>query len=206
MTEEKILEEVAEETTASEVPAEAIAGEKPKITTVRLAKMAMLIAISVVLVWLVHFPIIPVVPFLEYDPADIPILLGTFAFGPLGGMIITIITAIIQGMTVSAASSWYGIVMHICATGAFVLTAGLIYKKYHTRKGALVALGCGVLAMTLIMIPANLILTPVFMGAPRAAVVALLPAIIAFNAIKAGINAVVTLLIYKRVSGFLHKQ
>ena len=87
MTEEKVMEEMAEVT----------AGEKPKITTVRLAKMAMLIAISIVLVWLIHFPIIPVVPFLEYDPADIPILLGTFAFGPLGGIVITVITAIIQG-------------------------------------------------------------------------------------------------------------
>ena len=50
--------------------------------TVKLAKMGMLVAISIVLVALIHFPIIPAVPFMEYDPADIPILLGTFAFGP----------------------------------------------------------------------------------------------------------------------------
>ena len=207
MTEERTINEAVEDKTADAAPAEEIvAGDKPKITTVRLAKMAMLVAISIVLVSFIHFPIIPVVPFLEYDPADIPILLGTFAFGPLGGIIITVITAIIQGMTVSAASSWYGIVMHIAATGAFVLTAGLIYKKHHTKKGAIAALAFGVLAMTLIMIPANLIMTPIFMGAPRSAVVALLPAIIAFNFIKAGINAIVTFLIYKRVSGFLHRQ
>ncbi len=34
--------------------------------------MAMLVAVSVVLVYLVHFPIFPAAPFLEYDPADIP--------------------------------------------------------------------------------------------------------------------------------------
>ena len=38
----------------------------------KLAVMAMLVALSIVLVWLIHFPIFAVVPFLEYDPADIP--------------------------------------------------------------------------------------------------------------------------------------
>lgn len=50
--------------------------------TVRLAKMGMLVAIAIVLVYFIHFPIFPAVAFLEYDPADIPILMGTFAFGP----------------------------------------------------------------------------------------------------------------------------
>ena len=52
----------------------------------KLAKMAMLVAVSIVLVALIHLPILPMVPFLEYDPADIPILLGSFAFGPGAGI------------------------------------------------------------------------------------------------------------------------
>ena len=75
---------------------------KPANPTVRLAKMGMLVAISVVLVYLIHFPIFPAVAFLEYDPADIPILIGTFAFGPLAGVLLTVVTSIIQGVTVSA--------------------------------------------------------------------------------------------------------
>ena len=55
--------------------------------------MAMLVAVSIVLVALIHLPILPMVPFLEYDPADIPILVGTFAFGPVAGLILTIVTA-----------------------------------------------------------------------------------------------------------------
>ena len=57
-----------------------------KQNSVKLAKMAMLVAISIVLVMLIHFPIFPAVAFLEYDPADIPILIGTFAFGPIAGI------------------------------------------------------------------------------------------------------------------------
>ena len=64
-------------------------------STVKLAKMGMLVAISIVLVAIIHFPIFPAVAFLEYDPADIPILIGTFAFGPVAGLLLTIVTAVV---------------------------------------------------------------------------------------------------------------
>ena len=51
------------------------------------------------------------------------------------------------------------------------------------------------------MIPLNLIFTVRFLGVPREAVMAmLLPTIIPFNLIKAGINSVVTFVVYKSVS------
>lgn len=174
-------------------------------STVKLAKMGMLVAIAIVLVYFIHFPIFPAVPFLEYDPADIPIFIGTFAFGPGGGLLLTIVTAGVQAATVSAQSGLYGFLMHVLATGAFVIVAGTIYKGRKTKKGAVISLLCGTLAMVLVMIPANLLITPVFMGVPRQTVVELLPFIIGFNAIKAGINSIVTFLVYKRISSFLHR-
>ena len=108
--------------------------------TVRLAKMGMLVAIAIVLVYFIHFPIFPAVAFLEYDPADIPILMGTFAFGPVAGILLTVVTAVIQGVTVSAASGLYGIIMHIISTSTLVIVAGVIYQKHKTRKTALIGL------------------------------------------------------------------
>lgn len=169
----------------------------------RLAKMGMLVAISIVLVYFIHIPMFTA--FYEYDPADIPILLGTFAFGPWAGLLLTVVTSVIQGLTVSAAGGVYGILMHIIATGTFVLVAGLIYKKEKTRKRAIIALICGVLSMTIIMVPANLLITPFYMGMPRSVVVAMIPVIIGFNLTKAGINGVLTFLLYKRISRFLHR-
>ena len=169
----------------------------------KLAKMGMLVAISIVLVYFIHIPMFTA--FYEYDPADIPILIGTFAFGPWAGLLLSVVTSVIQGVTVSAASGVYGIIMHVIATGAFVLTAGFIYKGDKTRKKAVIALACGVLAMVVIMIPANILITPYFMGAPRAAVVGMMPLIVGFNFTKAGINAVLTFFLYKRISNFLHK-
>ena len=173
--------------------------------TVRLAKMGMLVAISVVLVYFIHFPIFPAVAFLEYDPADIPILIGTCAFGPVAGVLLTIVTSVVQGVTVSAASGAYGIIMHIIATSVLVIVAGVIYKFNKTRKGAVIALICGTAAMAVVMIGANLIITPLFMGVPRSMVWDLMPFIVGFNAIKAGINSIVTFFLYKRISGFLHR-
>mgnify|MGYP000037199626 FL=1 len=60
--------------------------------------MAMLVALSLILVMLINFPILPAVPFMKYDPADIPILIGSFLFGPMGGVILTAIVSILQGL------------------------------------------------------------------------------------------------------------
>ena len=167
--------------------------------------MAMLAAVSVLLV-LIHIPF-PPAPFLEYDPADIPILIGTFAYGPTAGIIITVVVSIIQGFTLSASSGIIGIVMHILATGSFALVAGLIYQRKKTRKSAILALGLGVITMTVMMVLMNLIFTPIFMGTPVETVAGmLLPIIIPFNLMKASINAVATLLLYKAVSRFIKEE
>lgn len=176
-----------------------------KKKTSKLVKMGMLVAISIILVYVIHFPIFPAVPFLEYDPADIPILIGTFAFGPLMGMLLTIATSIIQGITVSANSGLYGILMHIIATSTLVLVVGVIYYRDKTRKMAIIGLLCGMSAMAMVMIAANLIITPLFMGVTREVVWGMMPFIVGFNLIKAGINGLVTFFLYKRISRFLHE-
>ena len=173
--------------------------------TVKLAKMAMLVAISIVLVMIIHFPIFPMVAFLEYDPADIPILIGTFAFGPAAGVLLTVVTSVLQGITVSAASGPYGIIMHIIATTTLTLVAGTIYRRHKTKKTAVIGLLCGTIAMTVMMFFANLFITPLFMGVTREVVLDLMPFILAFNVVKAGINSVVTFILYKRISPFLHR-
>ncbi|HHT37196.1 MAG: ECF transporter S component [Candidatus Wallacebacter cryptica] len=169
-----------------------------------LVQMAVLTAISIVLVYLVRFPIFASAPFLEYDMADVPILIGTFLFGPISGLLLTAAVSILQGLTVSAQSGWIGIIMHIIATGTFVVVAGAIYRFNHTRIGAIIALVCGSIAMTLMMIPLNLIFTVHFMGVDRAVVVdMLIPVIIPFNLIKACANSIVTFLVYKHAGRVL---
>ena len=172
--------------------------EKPKFTTRNITSIAVMAALSIVLVYLVRIPMF--LPFLEYDPADIPIFITAFAFGPGVGFILTVIVSVLQGLTVSASSGVIGILMHIVATGSFVLVAGNIYKRNKTRKNAVVALAVGVAVWTVMMVVWNIIITPIFMGVPREQVLTLIvPAILPFNLIKAGINAAITFALYKSV-------
>lgn len=134
-----------------------------------------------------------------------PNLIGTFAFGPFTGLLLTIATSIIQGITVSANSGLYGILMHIIATSTLVIIAGHIYCRNKTRKAAIIGLLCGMLAMAMVMVVANLIITPLFMGVTQEVVWGLMPFIVGFNLIKAGINGLVTFFLYKRISEFLHE-
>lgn len=163
--------------------------------------MGLLIAMSVMLVALIHFPIFPAAPFLEYDPADIPIFVGTFLMGPVPGFAITILVSVIQGLTVSAGSGPIGVLMHALATGSFALVAGSIYYHKKSRKNAVIALAAGVVVMAVVMAGCNLVFTPIFMGTPREAVMAMLvPVILPFNLLKGGINALITYIIYKPIS------
>lgn len=90
-----------------------------KETIKKMTVMAMLAALSMVLVYAIHVPLIPVVPFLEYDPADIPILIAAMAYGPVSGLVLTVVVSIIQGMFISTTGPW-GILMHVIATGTLV--------------------------------------------------------------------------------------
>lgn len=177
------------------------------MNTRKLTTMGIMGALSIVLVTLIHFPIFPGAAFLEYDPADIPILITTFAFGSVAGIILTAIVSIIQGVTVSAAGGVYGIIMHIISTSTYVLVAGCIYKAKKTRKGAVIALVCGTIAMGIVMIIANILITPYFMGVSVDAVISMiLPIILPFNLIKAGGNGFFTFVLYKYISGIIKQH
>ncbi|MDP4108609.1 MAG: ECF transporter S component [Bacillota bacterium] len=171
--------------------------------TKRITALGVFAAISVILTYLIRFPIFPAASFLEYDPADVTILITAFIFGPAWGVLLTFCVAAIQAMTVSASSGIIGFFMHFIATGAFSAVAGLIYRRLPDIKGSVIALIAGVLTMTAVMIPLNLIFTPMY-GVPIDAVKQMIvPVIVPFNLIKAGINAAITLLLYKRTGSLI---
>lgn len=168
----------------------------------KLTGLAMLTAMSIVMVMLIRVPM-PGAPFLEYDPADIPIFIGAFAYGPLAGFALVLAVSILQGVTVSAGSGIIGVLMHVFSSGVFVLVAGNLYRRQHTRKGAAIALSFGSLAQVLTMIIWNLIFTPLFLGTPIQVVIEMMPIILLFNTLRAVINSVVSFFVYKAVRSIL---
>ena len=167
--------------------------------TKKLTTLSMLVAISIVLMLVVRFPLFPSAAYLEYEPMDIPMLIAGFAYGPVAGISVVIVSALIQAFSVSASiGGWVGALMHVISSSTLVGVSAFIYSKKKTKKGAIIALIAGVAAMTLVMIPANLFITTNFYGVPIDVVKAsMFTVTVPFNLAKAGINAVVTLLIYK---------
>lgn len=154
----------------------------------------MLVAISYVLMVVGR---IPVVLFLKYDPKDIVITLGGLIWGPMTSFIVSVIVSIIEMFTVSE-TGIIGCMMNILSSCSFACTASFIYKTRRTLAGAVTGLVMGSVVMILVMMLWNYLITPLYMGYPREAVARLLiPAFLPFNALKAGLNAAFTFLLYK---------
>ena len=126
------------------------------------------------------------------------VALGGLIWGPFTSCIVSVVVASIEMVTVSD-TGIIGWIMNILQTLSFACTAAYIYKKKHTLSGAIIGLVTGCVAMTIIMILWNYLITPIYMGIPREAVAKmLLPVFLPFNLLKASLNTAFTLIIYKK--------
>lgn len=118
---------------------------------------------------------------------------------------IAYVVAVVEMFTFSD-TGIIGCIMNVLATSAFCCTASFIYKKVHTKKGAVIGLTVGTLALTVVMLLWNYLITPIYMGMPREVVAAMLPTVfLPFNLVKGGLNMAVILLLYKPVVTALRK-
>ena len=177
-----------------------------KFSTKTIAKMGMMAAIACV-IGLIRFPILPMISFMTYDFADIPIIVSALAFGPVAGILITLVVSFIQAFLLGG-DQLYGFIMHVLSSGAHVLIVSLIYKRHKTKKTAIIGMIIATIAMVVIMGIANYFVTPYYYGgeAMKAVVIQLMPFILLFNLIKGSANSIITFLVYKRISPFLHKK
>lgn len=165
----------------------------------KITNASMLIALSIVAGYFIHFPILPQAPFLLYDPGNVFLLIGSFKLGPKIGVLMCFITAILFAL-ITGQGGPYGALMNFLATGTLIFVSSQIYLLNHTKEGAILGMILGTLAMTLIMIPANLIITPFYLGVEKEIVVKMLiPAIIPFNLLKGIISGFLTFILYKRL-------
>lgn len=171
-----------------------------KWDTRQLVTMALMCAIGVLLSF-VEFPLLPGVTWLKYDASAMPATVSGFAFGPAAGLAVGIVGAIIHGILMADFS---GAIMNILVITGFILPAALVYRRSRTFKSGVVGLVLSAIAATIMAIIGNLIITPMWLGVPLDAVVAMiLPILTPFNLAKAGINAVLTLIVYKSVSNLI---
>lgn len=166
-------------------------------TIIKLILTALFTALSVVSILLFRVPLIPAAPFLEYDMADVVVLLCTMLLGASAGSLSLFIVCIIQAFLLGG-NGIIGFFMHFVSSEAMVILIGLICRKNKGWGRLLLGAVSATVAMTLLMIPLNLVFTGVFMGTPMNVVAGMLvPAIIPFNLLKGVINCTAGILLYK---------
>ncbi len=192
-----------------------------KIMIRRIAATAILTAMAVLLMYLeIPLPFMPV--FLKFDFAELPALIGAFALGPVWAVVIELLKNLIhlpvtQTMGIGELSNF--------VTGViYVVTAGLIYKKIRTRKGAAISMVASTIALAVIAIPVNAFITlPLYasaMGFSTEAIIGkcaevnplvkdklslLLAVFVPFNLFKGIVVGLITFFVYKPISKLINK-
>lgn len=185
--------------------------------TRRLTITAVLAAVAAALMTLeMPLPFMP--PFLKIDPSSIPILIGGFVLGPVSAVVMALIKAMVHAL--STTTGGVGELADFIITSSFAVTAALIYKNNHTKKGALLACLGGVTAITITGALANkLLLIPFYSTImPMESIFAIcgkinplihdlnsyiIFGVIPFNMLKGIIISALTFLVYKKMAGFI---
>lgn len=137
--------------------------------------------------------------FLQLDIQATAITIGGFLFGPLAAAAISLVVAVVEMFTVSDTGP-IGCLMNVLATVSFCCTAAFVYKKIHTKKGAVIGLTLAVIAQVAVMLLWNYLITPIYQGVPREVVAGMLPTVfLPFNLVKGGLNMGLILVLYKPV-------
>jgi riboflavin transporter len=161
--------------------------------TIKLVMIGMLSSMSLALMW-VGFPIIPIAPYLKYEPSDIPLMIASMMYGPLTGLIALVIKNSLYFFV--HGGNIFGIFMNFCASGTFLLMMSLFYKKTNIFVSA----GIGTIAMALITIPLNVIIVPLEFGMDVKKVWAMiLPVYIPFNLVKGSLNTILFILVWSQI-------
>lgn len=149
---------------------------------------------------------VPLILFLKYDPKDVIIVIGGLIFGPLTSLAITLIVSVAQMFTISG-TGVLGCIMNILSSCCFACPAAFLYQRKRRLSGAIAGLIWGVCCQATVMLLWNYLIAPIYMGISREdAAELLLSAFLPFNLIKGGLNAALTLLLYKPVITALRRS
>ena len=207
--------------TETQVTVKADSKVSRKIMIRRIASCAILTALAVLLMYLeIPLPFMPV--FLKFDFSELPVLIGTFSLGPVWGIVIELLKNLIhlpvtQTQGIGELSNFITGVIYVC-------TAGLVYTRFRSKKGAAISMAVATLALAAIAVPVNAFITlPLYgtvMGFPLEAIIGmctevnplvkdklslLLAVFVPFNLFKGIVVGTITFFVYKPISKLIHK-
>lgn len=189
-------------------------------TTRKIAMIGMFSAIASVLM-LFEFPL-PFAPaFYKLDFSELPILVGTFAFGPAAGVMMEFIKIVLKLFIKGTTTVFVGDLANFVVGCSFILPASVVYVFHKNKKFAVIGCIAGTLVMTIFGTAFNAVyLLPAFsklygmpldsileMGSAinplvtKGSIVSFVAVCVApMNLLKGVVVSVITLLIYKPLS------
>lgn len=186
-----------------------------------IAQIGMLGAIAVVLM-LFEIPL-PFAPsFYEIDFSEVPVLIGAFTMGPVAGALIELVKILINFIITGTDTAGVGELANFLIGCGLCIPAALIYRKFHSRKGAIAGMLTGTVVMTFLGCFLNAyVLLPAYAKAFQMPIDALVGmgtavngninslltfvmfAVAPFNLLKGVLVSLVVFLIYKKISPIL---
>ena len=129
-----------------------------------MAVIAIMSALSIVLMML-EFSIPALIPdFLKFDVSDFPALMTSFAIGPWAGMMVCFLKNLLH-LLFSFSTFGVGELANFIISSAFVVPAGLIYSRVRTKSGAMIGAFVGAVVAALFSFPVNYFITyPIYAG------------------------------------------
>lgn len=197
----------------------AVAGREGRLlTTKNMVLIAMFGALSGVLMY-IQMPVPFAPPFYKLDLCDVPVLIGSFTMGPLAGVLIAAVKILISLVLRGTQTAGVGEFSNWVQACSLSVPAALLYAHKKTKNSAFAGMAIGVAVMVAVACLTNTyIMLPAYAKAfhmPIDALVAMgtavnpridslmtfvLLAVAPFNLLKGAVVALVTALIYKRVS------
>lgn len=193
---------------------------EPIFTTRKLAMIGMFSAIAMIL-HVLDFPIFFAPGFYKMDFSELPILVGSFAFGPVAGVMMEFVKILLKLCVKGTSTAFIGDLANFVVGCSLILPASAVYSFKKTKKNAVIACIAGTLVMTVFGTAFNAVyLLPAFSkfyGMPMDAILAMgtevnplakegsiisfvVACVAPMNLIKGTLVSVVTLLIYKPLS------
>ena len=169
--------------------------------TRRLCAISIFVAMAFVSVLFFRIKVV----FLTFDFKDAILGVCALVYGPGAGAIAATTVALIE-MTISD-TDFYGFVMNALSSIAFITPAAIVYNKKRTLKRAGIGIPLGVVTMAVVMVLANMVVTPLFVKEwDISDVLAIIPTLILpFNLTKGITNAALLFFIYNPVTNAMKR-
>lgn len=197
--------------------------QRKSMSTSQLVKMAVLGSLGGVLMFF-EFPLPFAPPFLGVDLSDTPIMLASMSMGPIAGVISAFIKILMKLLIKPTSTAFIGELSNLLLSIVIAVTVGFIYKKFKSRKGAIVAVITTVLTMTTVALVTNAyFIFPAYvniLGFKMSDLIGMTQsvnflvndywtmmifAVVPFNVVKQSFVAVITILLLKHVEPLLKK-